>query len=78
MLVLDSWKALAQFCKRLRLEDGKSTAELAEALGVNRQEVTNAESTADSAAPRMASRRRILAHYGYEVTEGFIVTGGGA
>lgn len=76
MLVLDNWKALADFCRRLRIEDGKSVTELAAVLGVDRQQISNAESTSESAAPRMAARRRILTHYGYEVTEGFIVTGG--
>lgn len=78
MIVLDGWIALAQFCKRLRLERGLSRPELAaemtEASGetVTAQIIRQAES--ETQASRFAARRRVLSHFGYSVTEGFIVT----
>ena len=72
MLVLDGWKALAQHCRQLREAAGLETSELAAAMGVEPQIIRQAESVTQ--ASRMAARRRVLEHFGYQVTEGFILT----
>lgn len=78
MIVLDGWIALAQFCKRLRLERGLSRPELAAEMtaasgeNVTAQIIRQAESTTQ--ASRFAARKRVLSHFGYNVSEGYVVT----
>ena len=76
MLILDDWLALARFCRKLRADAGLSQKELADAMStpavaVSVQEVSNAESGKQPS--RQAMRRRIVAHFGYAVSDTFTV-----
>lgn len=73
MLILDDWKALARYCRKLREDAGLSQQDLADAIGEkNPQQISNAESELQPS--RQSIRKRILEHFGYEVNDAFTVT----
>lgn len=72
MRTLNDHSELAALCRKLRTEAGLTQKELAEAVGFGYpQEVSQAEN--ESLPSRFASRQRILEHFGYSVSEAYLV-----
>lgn len=73
MTILSSPAELARLCRSLREAAGLTQRELADAIGEKSvQQISNAESEAQPS--RLSTRRRILQHFGQEVTEAYLVS----
>ena len=71
-LIIRDYRELARFCRDLREQNRMTQQELADAIGLSSlQLVSGAES--ESQPSRQKPRKQILAYFGYEVQEAYIV-----